>query len=348
MINYRPLGVAPHLTDEEWERERKKVEDMEIAELLADLDDSSGSASSQLNLEQALSAPTPTRSSTTSTGLAPSSKAAHSASDGGYSFPKPSEAQAMTDHSKLVQKLRGLASGITSHSAYNSVRDEWCALHLRANLGCLWPPGFRPWPKLPQRPREQCTESDHALQRDKLVIDAHWLHVRNEKVIIDAAREPMWSALFDHGAPFDFPLAEKFAQQAWSDDFRASVVLTLTAFQQSQMCAMRTDGHKEHMASFRKITYGADRKRVQSPDTIVRRALADWRERQPNLGDLRRLFARAEAKYYLGPSASGAQIAQLAAMILAEPPQSARTVVKSLEGLDRWLPSGSPLRYRSD
>lgn len=348
MINYRHPGVAPHLTDEEWERQCRKADAIETEQLLADIDDTPRIVSPCPNSARSSSTTTATGSPTAFARSVPSLTAVHSASKGGYSFPKPSDAQSITDSSKLVKKLRELASDITSHSAYDSVRQEWCALHLQANTVGLWAPAFRPWPKLPQRPREQCTDDDHAFQRDKLVIDAHWLHARNEVVIIDAMRAPMWGRLFELGAPFDFEIAEKFAQQVWSDDFRASVVLTLTAFQQSQMCAMRTKGHKEHMASFGKVTYDADRKRVQSPNEIVLRALAEWRERQPNLGDLRRLSARAEARYYLGPSASGAQIAKLAAMILAEPPQSGRTVVKSLEGLDKRLPIGSPLRFRSD
>ena len=271
-MDYRSKGTDPHLSEEEWEqqceeREREK-RSRDIEALLADLD-------------------------VEVTSPAPAAKV------GNYSFPARPITQTIADHAGLRQTLLELAPQINSHGTYASVRARWCALHLQLNSLGLWAPAYRPWPKLPQKPREQCADSDHNLHRDRIVIDAHWLHSRAELVSVEPKRAPTWQPLFNPALPFDFEMAERFAQQVWSDDFRTGEVLCLTPYQQCQMGAMRTKAHKQLMESFNKITYGADRKRIASPAAVVRVALAEWRERQANLGDPNRLLGRAEARYYL-------------------------------------------------
>ncbi len=256
-----------------------------------------------------------------------------------YSFPVSSEAGTCLDIAELRHVLLELVPQITSHHDYAKVRDRWCALHIALNEDGRWAPAYRPWPKLPQKPREQCEDRDHNLQRDRIMIDTHWLHSRSELVNVEPKRAPKWQRLFDPAEPFDFELAEQFAQQVWTDDFRTGEVLCLTTFQQSQMGAMRTKTHKQHMESFYKATYGSDRKRIAPPAAVVRVAVAEWKERQPNLGDPNRLMARAEAQYYLRGAASSNQVARLAGLIVGEPPQSAKTVLKSLAGLRKRLPS---------
>lgn len=336
---YRPPGVATHLTDEEWERESQKVAtDQELNALLGDLADMVPPTSSTAS-EPAYSAGTETVTMPKAARHTSLFATAPSAARSGYSFPTPAQVQVTTDHSKLARRLYELAARITSHSAYNSVREEWCALHLQINTLGLWAPCFRPWPKLPQRPRDKCADHEHAIQRDRLVIEAHWLHTQKEFVNVDPERE-QWIPLFDHATPFDFDLAKQFAKQVWSDNYRTGEVLSLTPYQQCQMFSLRTDSTKKHMESFSKPTRGPNNRSIQSPQAVIRTALARWRERQPNLGNNDRLLARAQAKYYLGETASGAQVARLAGFISGTPPQDAKTVAQSLKGLESRLPTG--------
>lgn len=335
---YRPPGVAPHLTLEEWEKTKEAERMQELDDLLGDLVDKVPPASSTAS-EPAYSAGTETVTTPKAARPASLFATAPSATRSGYSFPTPADVQVTTNHSKLARRLHELAAHITSHSAYDSVRGEWCTLHLQINTHGLWAPGFRSWPKLPQRPRDRCADHEHAIQRDRLVIESHWLHAQKEFVNVDPKRE-QWIPLFDHATPFDFDLAEHFAQQVWSNNYRTGEVLGLTPYQQCQMLSLRTDSTKKHMGSFSKPTRGPNNRSIQSPQAVIRTALARWRERQPNLGNSDRLLARAQAKYYLGETASGAQVARLAGFISGTPPQDAKTVSQSLKSLESWLPTG--------
>ncbi len=258
-----------------------------------------------------------------------------------YSFPVRAATTATIDNESLKRTLCDLASKITDLHEYFKIRHEWCELHLKISKRGLWAPGFRPWPKLPQKPRDQCADHDHAIQRDRLVIETHWLHSQKKLVNVDLSRET-WIPLFDHAAPFDFDLAERFALQVWTDQHRTSEVLCLTPFQQCQMFSLRTDRMKAHMASFSKSTRGPNNRSISSRRSVIRNALAQWKERQPNLGNLERLLSRAEAKYYLGEAASATQVAQLAGFITGSKSQDAKTVSQSLKRLKDWLPSTAP------
>jgi hypothetical protein len=316
----------------------KAPTDQELNELLGDLAKLILPTVSQTS-ESSHSAGTEAVTTPKAARPAPLFATAPSAARSGYSFPTSAVVQVTADHSKHAHRLHELAARITSHSAYDSVRQEWCALHLQINTLGLWAPGFRPWPKLAQKPRDKCTDHEHAIQRDRLVIESHWLHAHKEFVNVDTTRNK-WIALFDHAKPFDFDLAEQFAQQVWGNNHRTQEVLGLTPYQQCQMFSLRTDSTKKHMESFSKPTRGPDNRRIPSPQAVIRTALASWRERQPNLGNNDRLLARAQAKYYLGETASGAQVARLAGFISGTPPQDAKTVAQSLKGLESRLPTG--------
>lgn len=335
---YRPPGVAPHLTDEEWEKAKEAERMQEFDDLLGDLVDKVPPTTSPAS-EPAYSASAKRVTVPKVTRTASLFATAPSAASSGYSFPTSAAVQATTDHSKHAHRLHELAARITSHSAYDSVRKEWCTLNLQINTHGLWAPGFRPWPKLPQKPRDKCADHEHAIQRDRLVIESHWLHAHKELVNVDTTRNK-WIPLFDHTKPFEIDLAEQFAQQVWSNNHRTEEVLGLTPYQQCQMFSLRTDSMKKHMESFSKPTRGPNNRSIPSPQAVIRTALARWRERQPNLGNNDRLLARAQAKYYLGETASGAQVARLAGFISGTPPQDAKTVAQSLKGLESWLTTG--------
>lgn len=334
----RPPGVAPHLTDEEWENAK-------VAESMQELDDFLGDLHQYAppkNVTATFAASKPVNRSfftPKTANPAPLSIATSSASCSGYSFPIPKGTWESVASTTLTMTLHELKARITSHGSYSSLRDQWCTLHLQANAHGLWAPCFRPWPKLPQKPRDKCAGHEHAIQRDRLVIESHWLYAQKEFVNVDPERE-QWLPLFDHATPFDFDLAEQFAQQVWSNNYRTGEVLGLTPYQQCQMFSLRTDSTKKHMESFLKPTRGPDNRSIPSPQAVIRTALARWRERQPNLGNSDRLLARAQAKYYLGETASGAQVARLAGFISGTPPQDAKTVSQSLKSLESWLPTG--------
>lgn len=343
---HRSKNVMPHLDDDAYEahiRERDKMRvDDELDQLLAGIEDDDPDATATdekemtsrvvLNADTAaLGVPRPT--------LSASITAAPVTFPSGYQFPARMLSVSTIDHQALVQALHALTPKITSLHDYFRYRQEWCALHTRINAHGLWAPGFRPWSKLPQKPRNQCADHDHAIQRDRLVIETHWLHAQNEFVNVDPKRE-QWIPLFDHATPFDFDLAEKFAQQVWSNNHRTTEVLGLTDYQQCQMFSLRSDSMKERVAAFSQSKRAPNKHSIQSPQAVIRTSLARWRERQPNLGNIDRLFARAQARYYLGETASAAQVARLAGFISGTPPQDPKTVSQSLKGLERWLPTG--------
>ena len=257
-----------------------------------------------------------------------------------YSFPVHAAPAITSDHEALKRSVSSLAPKISNLHEYFKFRQEWCALHIQINKHGLWAPAFRPWPNLPQKPRDLCADYEHTIQRDRLVIEAYWLHSRQELVNVNPDHA-MWTPLFDPAAPFDFDLAERFAQQVWSNQHRTGEVLCLTPFQQCQMFSLRTDRMKKHMASFSKSTRGADNRSIQSPKAVLLTALARWKERQPNLGDIHKLLSRAEARYYLGEEASAKQISQLAGFISGSKSQDAKTVSQSLKRLENWLPSNN-------
>lgn len=343
---YRPKNVMPHLDDDEYEahvrEEDKKRVDDELAQLLAGIEDAypDGTAADDrqvtsrivLNADKAASGvPRPPLSAPIT--------AVSMTFPSGYQFPARILSVSTIDHQALMQALHDLSPKISSLHDYFRYRQEWCALHTRINAHGLWAPGFRPWPKLPQKPRDKCADHDHAIQRDRLVIEAHWLHAQNEFVNVDPKRK-QWIPLFDHATSFDFDLAEQFAQQVWSNNHRTTEVLGLTDYQQCQMFSLRSDSMKVRVAAFSQSKRAPNKCSIQSPQAMIRTSLARWRERRPNLGNIDRLFARAQARYYLGETASAAQVARLAGFISGTPPQDPKTVSQSLKGLERWLPTG--------
>lgn len=254
-----------------------------------------------------------------------------------YSFPIREAPESPSGKNTGPHRLKALSEEISADtSCYSSVREEWCALHLSLNLAGIWATGFRPWPKVRPKPGSKFTADEDAIHRDRLVIELHWLYARKEWVETSTAKID-WSPLFDHAAPFNFELAEKFALQNWSDDYRAKQALCLSPAQEAQLYSLRSNKMRDYMASFRKTSRDLENKVIPSPEADIKHALGRWRAQQPTLGDSVRHIARAEARYYLGKSAKPSQIAQLAGFILGEKPQDGKTVMASLKKLDEWI-----------
>ncbi len=226
---------------------------------------------------------------------------------------------------------------LVSPLAYMTGREEYLAASFELNRRGLVAPAFRPTPSIPPASRGQ--QGVHMIiQRDRIVIDAHWLFCRG---IRPDSNEHKWENLIG-AAEMDWDLVSDFAAAKIKSEFRASSILGLTTQVQCQLVALRGETVQNR---FKQLAVGdmSGSKRVPPRYEIVRLCINRWCEldrRMPRHAS--KYLAYAKACELLGPSARISEVSRLAALIIGSPPLSDRTansVIRKLEAKVRELSS---------
>lgn len=247
-----------------------------------------------------------------------------------YKFPPSTDA----DHehkssAQLAEELEQLVDGIQAPDDYVKVRDRYCAISVALNQRGLLAPAFREFPKISAHALKRGNEQ-MLIQRDRIVIDCHWLFCRAEVVEI---YEGQWKGLLKRGKPLDMDRLATFAATKIKNESRAYGTLRLTDRQQCQLVALRGDSIG---AQFKHLTVSTYSRSARVPSTMepVERAINRWCEKDRRMVAHRsKYLAYAKAKALLGPGALIFEIAELAGLIMGDPPlqeSAARLTLKKL------------------
>jgi hypothetical protein len=218
---------------------------------------------------------------------------------------------------------------LVSPLAYMTSRDDYLAASFELNERGLLAPAFRPTPMIP--PPTLARERIHMIiQRDRIVIDAHWLFCRGERPV---ASETKWLGLISE-TEMDWDLVSDFAAAKIKNDYRANAILGLTVQTQCQLSALRgkivQDRFKQIVAS--DMTGSI---RIPPRYEIVRLCINRWCELDRRMvKHAAKYLAYAKASELLGEFARVSEISRLAAFITGTPALSDRTASAVIKKLD--------------
>jgi len=248
-----------------------------------------------------------------------------------YSFPWSSPIGKLDQH-ELAMLMDEVTQRMHVHSEhYIRHRDMYCMLALAMNTLRLQAPSFRPQPPIPWRAEDR-TPEHMLIQRDRIVIDCHWLHCTKSKV---RATEDAWRGIVNSQLELKTEQIEKFASTKISNDYRAESIFNLNDFQQAQMAALRGKSMQKAFKDLGAMVTDATGARTAARFRKIERAIGQWCSSQARFEkfyDKYRAYALATE---LLSSTTLAQVAQLAGFILGEPPLSdsaARQTIKTLIG----------------
>lgn len=276
------------------------------------------------------------------TAVAPSTMTAAEEAVDCYSFP----AYDMDDdHFKsdaaLADRLETLVIQVSrvGPGNYLNIRKEYCELSILINQRCLWAPGFRPELMIPWKKSER-TASHTLIQRDRIVIDCHWLHAKGHKI----RPERQWRPLFNLDTSFPFGLCDDFACRNVKGAYRGALILGLTARQQLQTRSLRSE---EVSARIEVLTKRSriDGKMVGSPFDLIKACVDRWCEVDPRIGkDREKYLAHAQAKMLLAnDSPTWKEVAALGGLIQGARPLGEKTVSDFLKKFyARMVKAASP------
>lgn len=242
-----------------------------------------------------------------------------------YCYPWSNTAKSY-EQNELATWLDKVVMKIEAGESYMRHRDIYCMLSLALNTLGLQAPAFRPLPPIPWHADER-TPEHMVLQRDRIVIDCHWLHCTNSKVY---ATEGVWRGIVNPKLTLQTSRIEKFAATKLRNESRADEILELKLFQQVQMAAMR--GTKVHQAVKALGVAVIDSKGGRTPAHFRQktRKLQEWADTQPRFAKLYPKYRAYAMALELLESATTKQVAQLAGLILGEPPLADSTAAQTL------------------
>jgi hypothetical protein len=253
--------------------------------------------------------------------------------DDKYSFPwvamvgTPSQAELMAEFDKLVMQIE---SGYVS---YMASREVFCMLSLALNSTQLQAPAFRPQPPIPRTAADRTAEH-LVIQRDRIVIDCHWLHCTKSKV---CASEGAWRGIVEPSQELQVERIERFAATKIANDYRAESVLSLSVFQQTQLVAIRGNAVHQAFKNLRTMVIDGAGQRTAARFKRIERAISDWSSSQPRFGQLQKKYRAYAMASELLPGAPVTQKAHLAGMILGEPVLSESAARQTLKTLERLI-----------
>lgn len=141
----------------------------------------------------------------------------------------------------ILIHLDSLSRASKKIGQYLFIRKVFCALSIELNCRGLIAPVFRSSPAIPKG-INKFSEAHLAIQRDRLVIDCHWLHSRKERVSIS---EVNWRGLLDTRKDFQYEKVAEFVSTSIRNEYRADAILRLTLRQQCQLAALRGNKTRE-------------------------------------------------------------------------------------------------------
>ncbi len=226
----------------------------------------------------------------------------------------------------LAVWLDEIVAKIEASKRYIRHRDIYCLLSLAMNTLGLQAPAFRPQPMIPWRSEERTLE--HMLiQRDRIVIDCHWLYCTKSKVY---ATEGSWRGIVNPKLSLQTDRIEEFAATKLRNDSRADEILELKPFQQLQMAAMRGAKVQKAFKDLGAAVTDATGRRTPTHFRKVTSKLQEWSDTQPRFAKLYRKYRAYAMALELIEMPTTRQVAQLAGLILGEPPLAASTATQTL------------------
>lgn len=247
----------------------------------------------------------------------------------GYAFPGnrcvPTTAQ------ELRAELDTLMREYKAGKDYAAVRDRYCAISIAINEQGLWAPRFRRQPLI--NPTQCKTPQSIMLHRDQLIIDAHWLWCKKSASMFSGKYEQ----LLDAELPFDFVLADAYAQENWASQYRVEEQLMLPDEIQWQLLTTRS---KKHIEVHRQLFDGVRTGTTRIPPRVktIQKAIAVWARTSPKIRGEEQAYADLWlAREMLGTKAAAKFIAELAGLMSGRAPLEASTIRQKLKGLNQRL-----------
>ncbi len=245
-----------------------------------------------------------------------------------YSFPwscfeRPDQEELAPWLDEVVMKINSDEDGYMRH------RDVYCMLSLAMNLLGLQAPAFRPQPTIPWL-ADARTFEHMVIQRDRIVIDCHWLFCTKSKVY---ATEGTWRGIVNPKLTLQTERIEMFAATKLRNDSRADEILQLDTFQQAQMAAMRGAQVQKAFKSMGTAAISASGERVPTRFRQITRKLQNWANSQPRFAKLYPKYRAYAIALELLEKPSIKQVSQLAGLILGEPPLTESTATQTLRKL---------------
>jgi hypothetical protein len=249
-----------------------------------------------------------------------------------YSFPWSSPFGVATQVELSNQLDEVLLKIQTQPWGYIRHRNLYCMLVLSMNTLGLQAPAFRHNPTIPWQASEQTTE--HMLiQRDRIVIDCHWLYCTKSKMY---ANEGQWRGLVNPKLRLQTDRIEKFAATKVRNDYRANDLMKLTQFQQAQMAAIRNTQMQSNFRTLGAMVTGAGGVRTMGHFKRIDRAILEWSCSQSRFEKHYGKYRAYAMAYQLLDNPTRKQVAQLAGFIIGERPlndSSARRTIAHLAQL---------------
>jgi len=248
-----------------------------------------------------------------------------------YGFPwsspigRASQAEIAAQLDEVVLKIQNESWG------YVRNRDLFCVLALSLNALGLQAPAFRPNPTIPWLTSEQTAE--HLLiQRDRIVIDCHWLYCTKSKVY---ANEGAWRGLVNPKFGLQMARIEKFAATKVANDYRADDLMGLTQLQQVQMAAIKGAKMQANFKALGAMVTGAGGGRTASRFKRIDRAIREWCSSQPRFNKHYGKYRAFAMAVELLDRPSVQQVATLAGYIAGVKPLSESSARQTLAVLAR-------------
>ena len=251
---------------------------------------------------------------------------------GKYNFPIPGPSLYGEWASEdIINNLRSITEMAKGVDDYLFARELYSALSIELNHRGLIAPAYRPIPIIPKSVKKY-SEAHLAIQRDRLVIDCHWLHARKEWVSIS---ENKWRGLLDLKKEFQYEKVSEFASASIKNEYRADAILRLTLRQQCQLAALRGNQTRKQFDALVK-SIREDGMRTPPKLELIERAINHWCEMDCRLEKYRsQYFAIAKSIELLGESATAKQVAELTGFMLGEKPLSESAIRSKQKKLEK-------------
>lgn len=252
-----------------------------------------------------------------------------------YEFPCKGDLEIEQDQYSLCAALSNVVGKITNPHLYPNYREEYCRLSILLNKVRLWAPGFRSYPV--NLYGNSGLEVQNLIQRDRIIIDLHWLHERGECLI---PNESTWASLFDASKPFNFEKAEQFAQRPYTDDVRANEILSIPPRLQLQLRAMREKEIEQRIKDYstsRRQRGSAESSRI-SQEAIDLKAINHWADKKPVIRKhVEKHKANAKAQALMSSSLySFSDMCELSAVMRGEKPEDLKNFKANLASFNKY------------
>lgn len=242
-----------------------------------------------------------------------------------YSYPWSTPVKGY-EQNELTTWLDEVVMKIEAGETYMRHREIYCMLSLALNTLGLQAPAFRPLPPIPWHADER-TPEHMVLQRDRIVIDCHWLHCTKSKVY---ASEGVWRGIVNPRLTLQTTRIEKFAATKLRNESRADEILELQPFQQVQMAAMRGTKVRQGFKALGSAVIDSAGGRTPTLFRKKIQKLREWTDTQPRFAKLYPKYRAYAMALELLEGPTTRQVAQLAGLIIGQPPLAESTAAQTL------------------